>query len=151
MFNRSVRLYCAALILLSIWSNLLWSHRGECDEQRHSPRGSLTRSIISYERCPDMWCVFEALQFEASCCIWRNSWFWTEGWRRRQVISRGHVCLMTLVKVNQTHGLQWMKGGGSHQTRMNNSAPVSEFWEEMTRIYYSVSVSLDRITSQLSP
>lgn len=98
--------------------------------------------------------------------FWHNCWFWTECWRR-PAISRNdrrrnpkwrssahHVCLTTLAKVNQTHGLQYMKEGRrdphSHQTRMNNSASVSEFWKETTRIYYSVSVSLDRITSQPS-
>ncbi len=132
MFSRSVHLYCAVLLLLSIWRNVLWSRRSETDEKRHSPQGSL--SIINYGRCPNLWYVFEDLQFEASCCIWRNSWFWTEGWRRRPAMSRGHVCLMALVMVNQAPTRAAIYEGGRretcrHQNRMNNSASVSEFWK----------------------
>lgn len=50
-----------------------------------------------------LWALSITADAQASCCIWRNSWFWTEGWRRRPAMSRGHVCLMALVKVNQAH------------------------------------------------
>ncbi len=48
-------------------------------------------------------CVFLKICSLRLPALWRNSWFSTEGWRRRPAMSRGHVCLMALVKVNQAH------------------------------------------------
>lgn len=161
-------LLCCAVIVIDLKKKTyFWSRRGEIDKQRHSPQSSL--SIINYEGFPNLWYFWRLASLGFLLFFfffyWHNSWFWTEGWRRRPAISLSerhrnpkwksrarHVCLMALAKVNQAHGLQYMKEGRrdphSHQTRMNNSASVSKFWKEMTCIYYSVS--LDRITSQPS-